>query len=359
MASISIRNLGKSYTGGDDAPAVSGLNIEVPDNRFLTLLGPSGCGKTTTLRLIAGFLTPDSGEIRVGDRVLSSPGNAVAPEHRGMGMVFQNYAIWPHKTVYENVIFGLRLRKVSAEDAKRRVAEALAQVNLGGYEGRFPNELSGGQQQRVALARSLVVTPDILLLDEPLSNLDAKLREHMRSELKQLQRRTGITFVYVTHDQAEALALSDQIAVIHGGKLQQLGTPEDVYNRPANRIVADFMGLTNLIPATVTAAQERAITADVAGAQLDIPGAQGFAAGSAIDIVVRPENIELAAPETPGALAGQVSERVFLGNLAEYYVTLATGASLRIQTHPKAPFAQGDNVGVKIDAAACSIFARD
>ncbi|MBM3609296.1 MAG: ABC transporter ATP-binding protein [Alphaproteobacteria bacterium] len=358
MASISIRNLGKSYTGAEGAPAVSGLNIEVPDNRFLTLLGPSGCGKTTTLRLIAGFLTPDSGEIGVGGRVLSSPGHAVAPENRGMGMVFQNYAIWPHKTVYENVIFGLKLRKVSADEAKRRVGEALAQVNLSGYEHRFPNELSGGQQQRVALARSLVVAPDILLLDEPLSNLDAKLREHMRGELKQLQRRTGITFVYVTHDQAEALALSDQIAVIHGGLLQQLGSPEDVYNRPANRIVADFMGLTNLLAATVTAGSAGAITADVAGMAIEIPSATPFAPGADIDIVVRPENLEIAAPGTQGALAGRVSDRVFLGNIAEYYITIAAGGSLRIQTHPNAPYREGDNVAVKIAAQTCSAFAR-
>ena len=219
----------------------------------MTLLGPSGCGKTTTLRLIAGYLTPDAGTIEVDGRVLSSPGSVVPPEARGMGMVFQNYAIWPHKTVFENVVFGLKLRKVPAAEAKKKVQDALALVNLAGLDHRYPNELSGGQQQRVALARSLVVEPSILLLDEPLSNLDAKLRERMRSELKDLQRRTGITFVYVTHDQAEALALSDQIAVINLGRLQQFGTPYEVYAHPANRMVADFMGLVNLVPATVRA----------------------------------------------------------------------------------------------------------
>src|SRR4051812_13761217 len=248
MAGIAIRGLSKSF-GARDASfaAVADLDLEIKDNSFVTLLGPSGCGKTTTLRLIAGYIVPDKGAIEVNGKTLSSPRGVVSPEARGMGMVFQNYAVWPHKTVFQNVVFGLKLRKVPAAQAKKQVEEALALVNLGGLEGRYPNELSGGQQQRVALARSLVVEPSILLLDEPLSNLDAKLRERMRVELKELQRRTGITFVYVTHDQAEALALSDQIAVMHQGRLQQFGTPFEVYSRPANRVVADFMGLVNIL----------------------------------------------------------------------------------------------------------------
>ncbi len=254
MAGITIADVSKSYGGKAEDLAVSGLNLEIRDNTFVTLLGPSGCGKTTTLRLIAGYLVPDAGTIHVGGRLISSPGSVVPPEARGMGMVFQNYAVWPHKTVFENVVFGLRVRKVPAHQAREQVGKALALVNLSGLESRLPGELSGGQQQRVALARSLVVEPDILLLDEPLSNLDAKLREKMRGELKELQRRTGITFVYVTHDQAEALALSDQIAVMHGGMLQQFGTPQEVYARPANRIVADFMGLVNLLPGRIEAA---------------------------------------------------------------------------------------------------------
>src|SRR5262245_20980105 len=220
MAGISIRNLTKTY-GDAEMAAVSDLAPEMRDNQFVTLLGPSGCGKTTTLRLIAGYMAPDHGSIHVDGRMVSSKDSVVPPENRGMGMVFQNYAVWPHKTVFENVVFGLRVRRVPSAEARERVARALALVNLTGFEQRLPNELSGGQQQRVALARSLVVEPEILLLDEPLSNLDAKLRERMRGELKQLQRRTGITFIYVTHDQSEALALSDQIAVIHEGRLQQ------------------------------------------------------------------------------------------------------------------------------------------
>ena len=225
MAGITIRGLSKSFGANAEVAAVNDIDLEIKDNSFVTLLGPSGCGKTTTLRLIAGYIIPDRGTIEVDGRQLSSAGAVVPPESRGMGMVFQNYAVWPHKTVFENVVFGLKLRKVPAAEAKKKVEDTLAMVNLGGLGNRYPNELSGGQQQRVALARSLVVEPSILLLDEPLSNLDAKLREHMRSELKELQRRTGITFVYVTHDQAEALALSDQIAVMDNGRLQQFGTP--------------------------------------------------------------------------------------------------------------------------------------
>src|SRR5712671_5557754 len=295
MAGISIRGLSKSFGEKSEVAAVSDIDIEIKDNSFVTLLGPSGCGKTTTLRLIAGYIVPDTGTIEINGRVLSSPLGVVSPEARGMGMVFQNYAIWPHKTVFENVVFGLKIRKVPAAEAKKKVTEALALVNLSGLEARYPGELSGGQQQRVALARSLVVEPDILLLDEPLSNLDAKLRERMRTELKQLQRRTGITFVYVTHDQAEALALSDQVAVISGGRLQQYGTPFDVYAHPANRMVADFMGLVNLVPGRIRDMKNGVanveLTPDLA---VGIARFDGLAVGERVDVAIRPENIRLA-----------------------------------------------------------------
>jgi ABC-type Fe3+/spermidine/putrescine transport system ATPase subunit len=235
--------------------------------------------------------------------------------------------------------------------AKKQVAEALALVNLTGLEARYPNELSGGQQQRVALARSLVVEPDILLLDEPLSNLDAKLREQMRDELKRLQRGTGITFVYVTHDQAEALALSDRIAVMHGGRLQQYGTPQEVYARPANRVVADFMGLVNLLPAKVTGAD----TIEAAGGlSLRVPLPEGVKPGDKVEVSIRPENIHLTAGGS-GASA-IVTERTFLGNISEYYASLDSGPTLRVQTHPGQVFAVGDKVAVAIDAAQCSVF---
>jgi iron(III) transport system ATP-binding protein len=359
MAQISICGLSKSY-GGDGGPAaVSDLSLDIADNQFVTLLGPSGCGKTTTLRLIAGFMTPDAGTIHADGRLVSSSGQVVPPEERGMGMVFQNYAVWPHKTVFENVVFGLKLRGVASGEARAKVKATLALVNLTGFEDRLPSELSGGQQQRVALARSLVVEPKILLLDEPLSNLDAKLRERMRSELKQLQRRTGITFVYVTHDQAEALALSDRIAVIHGGRLQQFGTPQEVYARPASRVVADFMGLVNLVPATVEAVDGRRGRLRLGSGwtmEADLPGTA--VQGQAVEVAIRPENIRLQ----PQANADQdkpratVTECTFLGSIIEYHVTLGDGTVLRVQTHPLEQFAIGDAVWVSIDAGQCTVF---
>jgi iron(III) transport system ATP-binding protein len=338
--------------------AVSALDLEVRDNQFVTLLGPSGCGKTTTLRLIAGYIVPDAGTIHVGNRLLSSKAGVVPPEKRGMGMVFQNYAVWPHKTVFENVVFGLRLRKVPAAKARETVEKALDLVNLAGLEARYPNELSGGQQQRVALARSLVVEPEILLLDEPLSNLDAKLRERMRTELKQLQRRTGITFVYVTHDQAEALALSDQIAVIHSGRLQQFGTPEEVYRRPANKLVADFMGLVNVLPAKVMVANGECLVDAGGGLRLAVAVPPDCTDGEEVDLAVRPENVRLMGHSEPPEAVGKIVDETVLGNLTEYYVTLASGPTLRVQTHPLQKFAIGDSVGVAIDADQCSVFRR-
>src|SRR5258705_1962110 len=297
MAGITIRGLSKNFGANSEVAAVADISLEIKDNSFVTLLGPSGCGKTTTLRLIAGYIIPDEGTIEVDGRVLSSPGTVVPPEARGMGMVFQNYAIWPHKTVFENVVFGLKLRKVPAAEAKKKVSDTLALVNLAGLEARYPNELSGGQQQRVALARSLVVEPDILLLDEPLSNLDAKLRERMRTELKDLQRRTGITFVYVTHDQAEALALSDQIAVMSLGRVQQCGAPFEVYAHPANRMVADFMGLVNLIPGKVRERSGAGGTIEIAPElAVKVDTLDAFAPGDAVEVAIRPESIRIAAP---------------------------------------------------------------
>ncbi len=361
MAGITIRGLSKRFGAGEaDVAAVADVDLDIKDNSFVTLLGPSGCGKTTTLRLIAGYIVPDRGTIEVDGRLLSSPQGIVPPEARGMGMVFQNYAIWPHKTVFQNVVFGLKLRKVPAAEAKRRVEAALALVNLSGLEARYPNELSGGQQQRVALARSLVVEPSILLLDEPLSNLDAKLRERMRVELKELQRRTGITFVYVTHDQAEALALSDQVAVMSAGRLQQFGTPFTVYAHPANRLVADFMGLVNLVPGRVSEVANGGGKIELAGdLALDVAKLNGFARGDAIDIAIRPENIRLTSPAgAAGGKVAKITSHVFLGNISEYYAMLPSGQVLRVQTHPLQRFAVGDRVAVEIDAAQCSVFRR-
>jgi iron(III) transport system ATP-binding protein len=274
--------------------------------------------------------------------------------------VFQNYAVWPHKTVFENVVFGLKLRRVPTAAAKKQVETALSLVNLSGLEGRYPNELSGGQQQRVALARSLVVEPSILLLDEPLSNLDAKLRERMRTELKELQRRTGITFVYVTHDQAEALALSDHVAVMSGGRLQQYGTPFEVYAHPANRMVADFMGLVNLVPGKVRGlANGGGIVELSPDFTLDVAALDGLKPGESVDIAIRPENIRLTAlaREASGQLA-KITNQVFLGNINEYYATLSSGQVLRVQTHPLQQFKIGEEVAIEVDATQCSVFRR-
>jgi iron(III) transport system ATP-binding protein len=361
MAGITIKDVSKTYGGKADGAAVSGLDLEIADNTFVTLLGPSGCGKTTTLRLIAGYIVPDTGTVHVGGRLVSSPEGVVPPEKRGMGMVFQNYAVWPHKTVFENVVFGLRVRGVAAQEARRKVSEALALVNLAGLEDRLPSQLSGGQQQRVALARSLVVEPEILLLDEPLSNLDAKLRERMRGELKELQRRTGITFVYVTHDQAEALALSDQIAVMQAGVLQQFGTPHEVYGKPANRIVADFMGLVNLLPGRVEAVTNgRARVSTPGGLDLDLIAPKGVRQGDEVEVAIRPENVMLAA-DAAGAAGGRgtIRELTFLGNINEYFVTLGSGGGeLRVQTHPLQRFERGQVVVITVDTEQCNLFPR-
>jgi iron(III) transport system ATP-binding protein len=362
MAGITIRGLSKRFGAGEaDVAAVDDLDLEIADNSFVTLLGPSGCGKTTTLRLIAGYITPDRGTIEVDGRPLSSPAAVVPPESRGMGMVFQNYAVWPHKTVFENVVFGLKLRKIPTAQARRQVEEALALVNLTGLENRYPNELSGGQQQRVALARSLVVEPSILLLDEPLSNLDAKLRERMRTELKELQRRTGITFIYVTHDQAEALALSDQVAVMSGGRLQQYGTPFEVYAHPKTRMVADFMGLVNFLSGTVREVGNGRGRVELAPElTLEVASLDGLKPGDAIDVAIRPENIRLApaAGSSSGRVA-KVTNHVFLGNISEYYAMLPSGSVLRVQTHPRQQFAVGDTVAIEIDATQCSVFRHE
>src|SRR5262245_33184553 len=246
MPGVAIAGLTKRY---GDVGAVVGLDLTVRPGELVALLGPSGCGKTTTLRLVAGFIAPDGGEIRVGDRVLSSPTMVIPPERRRMAMIFQSYALWPHMTVTQNVAYGLRFAGVPRPERERRVEAMLQVVQLGGYGARYPGELSGGQQQRVAVARALVVEPEILLLDEPLSNLDASLREEMRFEIRRLHEQFGITTLYVTHDQAEAMVISDRVAVLQTGRVVQIGTAEELFETPRTRFVAEFIGKTNLIDA--------------------------------------------------------------------------------------------------------------
>ncbi len=356
MAHIIMRGLNKSFAG---TAALKDLDLEVHDKEFVTLLGPSGCGKTTTLRLLAGFLTPDSGEIYVNDQLLSSSQATVPPERRKMGMVFQNYAVWPHMTVFDNIAFGLKLAKHERSEVRRRVARVVTAVGLEGLEDRHPGQLSGGQQQRVALARSLVVEPSILLLDEPLSNLDAKLRERMRTELKDLQRRTGITFVYVTHDQAEAMALSDRVAVFHQGVLQQYGRPGEVYKRPANLFVADFMGSINKATGTLIGHGDGMARVRLGAGQTlaaSLPPDAGGASGEVL-VVIRPEAILLSAePHQHGAnaLDGIVVDSTFLGNVVDYQVDVG-GLHLHVQADRHTLFGIGSKVHLAIPVEECVV----
>jgi ABC-type Fe3+/spermidine/putrescine transport system ATPase subunit len=300
--------------------AVDGVDLALPRGAFVTLLGPSGCGKTTLLRLIAGFYEPDGGALYLDGRRI----DAVPPHRRGMAMVFQDYALFPHLRVVDNVAYGLRLAGRPRAEIARRVSAVLDLVGLAGLGERWPNELSGGQQQRVALARALVVEPEVLLLDEPLSNLDAKLRERMRWELRALQRRLGLTFVYVTHDQDEALAMSDWIAVMNHGRVEQWGPPWEIYYRPRTPFLADFVGAVNLAPGRVVERAGDQVIVALGELRLALPApAEAVAPGDAVLLCIRPESLALD-PESvaPGSvrLAGAVLRRAFLGHLMRYWV---------------------------------------
>jgi iron(III) transport system ATP-binding protein len=359
MARVVLRRLTKAY---GKLPVIKDFSLEIADQEFITLLGPSGCGKTTILRLIAGFLRPDAGDIIVDGQVLSSPTAVVPPERRRMGMVFQNYALWPHMTVFENVAFGLRLRKLSRAEVRTRVEHALDLVGLSGFEARYPAHLSGGQQQRVALARALVIEPSILLLDEPLSNLDAKLRERMRGELKEIQRRTGITFIYVTHDQTEAMAISDRIAVIRDGVLQQCASPREIYDRPANIFVADFMGSVNLLETSLLRLEEGcALVRTTFACDLLVPLSDLAAQREPVIVAVRPEDVEIHA-ERPGGLTntlrGRIAEVTFLGSIIDYRVEV-NGFPIRVRTHKSCFRGPGELVFLHIPPQACRLFGRE
>jgi len=311
--------------------AVDHADLLVVDGELFTLLGPSGCGKTTLLRLLAGFYQPDDGEIRFGDRVV----NGLAPYERNIGMVFQNYALWPHMTVAANVAYGLKLRKLSAAEIASRLAEGLRKVNLAGFEQRYPGQLSGGQQQRVALARALVLNPDILLLDEPLSNLDAKIRVQVRAEIRTLQQELRITTVYVTHDQEEALSLSDRVAVMKDGRVLQIGTPKDLYERPRTRFVADFVGTNNLVPGQVRERRGDGLVVETAlGRLLAIPSDPSAVAERCV-LAIRPENMSLAgaaaaAPADGNVARGRVSFASYLGSTLRYDVETEGGQLLKV-----------------------------
>src|SRR6516225_9031415 len=330
VASVEPRGLTKRY---GEVAVVDDVSLTIEHGRLVCLLGPSGCGKTTTLRLIAGFVEPSAGEIRVGDQLMSSPARTLPPERRNMSMIFQSYALWPHMTVAENVAYGLKLRKLDRATIDRKLASILATTKLASLASRYPGELSGGQQQRVALARALIVEPETLLLDEPLSNLDANLREEMRFEVRRLHDEYRYTTVYVTHDQSEAMTTADVIAVMNAGKIEQAGSPEDIYERPRSEFVARFIGAANIL-------KGKALDRDhvtVAGVALRCVGAD-LTPGSDAAISVRQHEARLTtAPSDAGSdnlLPGTVTRNVFLGNSRDYMVELADGTQIRAVTAP-------------------------
>ena len=316
MVSVTLRQISKSYESG--RPVLQDISLEIADGEFFFLLGPSGCGKSTLLRLLAGFLTPDQGVISFGGQDMTR----VPADRREAGMVFQNYALWPHLTVGENVAFGLEVRKVSADERQRRVAEALATVGLSDFAGRKPTQLSGGQQQRVALARALVIRPRVLLLDEPLSNLDARLRLSMRAELRRLCKSAGLTAIYVTHDQKEALSMADRLAVLHEGRLQQVGTPREVYSRPVNRFVADFIGECNFLPGTLVSrdANGHGTVRCAVGELASTAIAAHLQPGQKVVVALRPEWLRLssAAPATSAnTFTALLHDLTYLGEIGQ------------------------------------------
>lgn len=303
MATVTIKHITKAF--GDNV-VLKEFNETFQDGEFITLLGPSGCGKTTMLRIIAGFEKPTSGELYIDDQLVSGGKTFLPPEKRSIGMVFQSYAVWPHMNVFDNVAYPLTIKKVNKAEIKKQVDRVLAIVHLSQYAERFPNQLSGGQQQRVALARALVAAPKLLLLDEPLSNLDAKLRESMRFEIKEIQRELGVTVVYVTHDQTEAMAMSDRIFLINRGVVQQSGSPEEIYNNPANQFVADFLGKVDFFKGEVK--EGRIYLAGMDGQSIPYAGERT----GKVEVAIRPENIYF----TPaGALKGTLEAQYYLGDV--------------------------------------------
>jgi iron(III) transport system ATP-binding protein len=354
VASVELKGLGKRY---GEAVAVDNVSLLIEHGQLVCLLGPSGCGKTTTLRLIAGFIEPSAGEIMVGGKRLSSPERTVPPEGRNMSMIFQSYALWPHMTVAQNVAYGLKIRRQDKATIDAKLKAILATAHLEALADRYPGELSGGQQQRVSLARALVVEPETLLLDEPLSNLDANLREEMRFEIRRLHDRYRYTTVYVTHDQAEAMTTADMIAVMNHGRIEQLGTPQKIYERPRSAFVARFIGGSNILTG-------KAVGADrVALGQVTLrTTGRSFSAGEAASVSVRQHDIEIltAQPEqTENALHAKVSRQVFLGGSRDYTATLDDGTEVRISAPAERDLPPGQEMWLRLPAEKCRALAAD
>jgi iron(III) transport system ATP-binding protein len=344
MAEVVLESLRKDF---EETIAVRDLSLTVQDGEFVTLLGPSGCGKTTSLRMIAGFIEPTQGRVTIGEQVVSDVDQKIfiPPEKRGIGMVFQSYAVWPHMNVFDNVAYPLKIARTPKNELQRRVHEALDQVKLTGLGKRYPHQLSGGQQQRVALARAVVMNPKVMLLDEPLSNLDAKLREQMRLELKELQAETAMTIIFVTHDQLEAIVLADRIVVMSEGIVEQIGAPQKIYQQPASKFVADFIGVANFIPCRRSDHQLQ--LADSSGIRLPLEAPADL--GPQVVVVVRPEDIQIK-PGQPG-IPGVIDRRMFLGDSYEYLVQVGQ-QTLRVKTGHRTALDHGEQVGLVIDKAS-------
>src|SRR3954466_3879210 len=348
LSSVELRGLTKRF---GELAVVDNVSLRIDHGQLVCLLGPSGCGKTTTLRLIAGFLEPTEGEIHVGDRLVSSKARTLPPEQRKMSMIFQSYALWPHMTVAENIIYGLKLRKLDRDTIAKKLAAILSVTKLDALADRYPGELSGGQQQRVALARALVVEPETLLLDEPLSNLDANLREEMRFEVRRLHDEYRYTTVYVTHDQSEAMTTADVIAVMNGGKIEQAGSPEEIYERPRSEFVARFIGSSNVV--TGKNLDDGRIS--FAGTPLRCAGAK-LAAGGTTAGSIRQHAIPIRAAkhqQTENDVPATVVRQVFLGDSRDYMVEVADGTQLRIVTSAGESIPQGSAVWLELPPENC------
>jgi len=348
MADLKLINLHKKF---GSSVAVDDVTVTVKDGEFVTLLGPSGCGKTTTLRMIAGFAKPTSGSIYIDDKVITSTQKNIflPPDKRDMGMVFQSYAVWPHMNIFKNVAYPLKFKKISGNQMKEQVGKVLELVKLTGFEDRFPHQLSGGQQQRVALARALVMEPSVLLLDEPLSNLDAKLRESMRYEIVELQRRLKITVVYVTHDQIEAMSMSDRVIVMNNGVVQQIDAPRSVYQNPVNRFVANFIGMANFIPCEVVNRTENAVRVKLQDGSnthfLNVPVLEEKSYDEKVVVVVRPEDIDVLPSDGGEGTKGILERQIYIGDRNDCVVRFGD-VSLRVLTQAKYAFEVGQEVSL-------------
>jgi iron(III) transport system ATP-binding protein len=354
MSFLELQGLTKRYAS---AAVVRDITLAVDQGQLVCLLGPSGCGKTTTLRLIAGFIEPDAGEIRVGGRRISAPGRTEPPERRNMSMIFQSYALWPHMTVFDNVTYGLKLRGLAKDQAQQRVDAVLAATKLSQLAQRYPGELSGGQQQRVALARALVVEPETLLLDEPLSNLDANLREEMRFEIRRLHDKFRYTTVYVTHDQAEAMTTADLIVVMNQGAIEQAGPPEEIYERPRTEFVAHFIGGTNVLRGRWDGRD----AVDCGYGLVLRCGSGEFGAGDATPVSVRHHDVRLATQaqaDASNTARGTVTRQIYLGSHRDYLVTLAGGESVRAVTPAGLNVAPGAEVWLHFPPECCRALAQ-